>query len=173
LNPLWKITAELKIFLGDTKKPEDIKTFKALLQQQASTRLQFSAKKTMLIAQQLYEGIDIGKEGSVGLITYMRTDSFHISGQALTSCRKLITDKYGQNYLPEKPNVHASNKKGTQGAHEAIRPTSVEYTPESIKDFLTKDQYKLYELIWNRFVASQMKPAFYPTASPFYRGISR
>src|SRR3989339_362774 len=198
----WKITAELKIFLGDTKKPEDVKTFKALLQkfdsenvevkneqqakdiinelqkaeyivanvkkqtkrnnapppfttsllqQQASTRLQFSAKKTMLIAQQLYEGIDIGKEGSVGLITYMRTDSFHISEQALTSCRKLITDKYGNDYIPEKPNVHASNKKGTQGAHEAIRPTSVEYAPESIKDFLTKDQYKLYELIWNRF----------------------
>ena len=133
----------------------------SLLQQQASTRLQFSAKKTMLIAQQLYEGIDIGKEGSVGLITYMRTDSFHISEQALTSCRKLITDKYGKDYIPEKPNVHASNKKGTQGAHEAVRPTSVEYTPESVKDFLTKDQYRLYELIWNRFVASQMKPALY------------
>ena len=115
----------------------------------------------MLIAQQLYEGIDIGKEGSVGLITYMRTDSFHISEQALTSCRKLITDKYGKDYIPEKPNVHASNKKGTQGAHEAVRPTSVEYTPESVKDFLTKDQYRLYELIWNRFVASQMKPALY------------
>ncbi len=208
----WKITAELKISLADTKKPEDVKTFEALLQkldnenvevkneqqakdiinelqkaeylvanvkkqtkrnnapppfttsllqQQASTRLQFSAKKTMLIAQQLYEGIDIGKEGSVGLITYMRTDSFHISEQALTSCRKLITDKYGNDYIPEKPNVHASNKKGTQGAHEAVRPTSVEYAPESIKDFLTKDQYKLYELIWNRFVASQMKPALY------------
>ena len=115
----------------------------------------------MLIAQQLYEGIEIGKEDSVGLITYMRTDSFHISEQALTSCRKLITDKYGKDYIPEKPNVHASNKKGTQGAHEAVRPTSVEYTPESVKDFLTKDQYRLYELIWNRFVASQMKPALY------------
>ena len=133
----------------------------SLLQQQGSTRLQFSAKKTMLIAQQLYEGIDIGKEDAVGLITYMRTDSFHISEQALTSCRKLITDKYGNDYIPEKPNVHASDKKGTQGAHEAVRPTSVEYTPESVKDFLTKDQYRLYELIWNRFVASQMKPALY------------
>lgn len=133
----------------------------SLLQQQASTRLQFSAKKTMLIAQQLYEGIDIGTEGSVGLITYMRTDSFHISEQALASCRKLIADKYGKNYLPEKPNVHASDKKGTQGAHEAIRPTGVEYAPESIKNFLTKDQYRLYELIWNRFVASQMNPALY------------
>jgi len=134
----------------------------SLLQQQASTRLQFSAKKTMLIAQQLYEGIDIGKEGSVGLITYMRTDSFHIAGQALSSCRNFITDKYGKDYIPEKPNVHASDKKGTQGAHEAIRPTSTEeYAPESLKDFLTKDQYRLYELIWNRFVASQMKPALY------------
>ncbi|MEP9411420.1 MAG: type I DNA topoisomerase, partial [Candidatus Brocadia sp.] len=113
----------------------------SLLQQQASTRLQFSAKKTMLIAQQLYEGIDIGTEGTVGLITYMRTDSFHISEQAIASCRKLIADKYGKNYLPERPNVHASDRKGTQGAHEAIRPTIVEYTPESIKDFLTKDQY--------------------------------
>lgn len=133
----------------------------SLLQQQASTRLQFSAKKTMLIAQQLYEGIDIGTEGAAGLITYMRTDSFHISEQALTSCRKLVAEKYGKNYLPEKPNVHASDKKGTQGAHEAIRPTVVEYTPESIKNSLTKDQYRLYELIWNRFVASQMNPALY------------
>ena len=133
----------------------------SLLQQQASTRLQFSAKKTMLIAQQLYEGIDIGTEGAVGLITYMRTDSFHISEQALTSSRKLVAEKYGKNYLPEKPNVHASDKKGTQGAHEAIRPTTVEYTPESIKNFLTKDQHRLYELIWNRFVASQMSPALY------------
>lgn len=133
----------------------------SLLQQQASTRLQFSAKKTMLIAQQLYEGIDIGTQGTVGLITYMRTDSFHISEQALSSCRTYITDTYGKDYLPEKPNIHASNKLGTQGAHEAVRPTMVEYTPESIKDFLTKDQYKLYELIWKRFVASQMQPALY------------
>jgi DNA topoisomerase-1 len=91
----------------------------------------------------------------------LRTDSFHISEQALASCRKLIVDVYGENYLPGKPNVHASNKKGTQGAHEAIRPTIGEYTPESIKNHLTKDQYKLYELIWNRFVASQMNPALY------------
>src|SRR3990167_11535327 len=115
----------------------------------------------MLIAQQLYEGIDIGKEGSVGLITYMRTDSFHVSEQSLTVCRRFVADKYGLNYLPEKANLYASGKKGTQGAHEAIRPTVIEYTPESIKDYLTKDQYKLYELVWNRFVSSQMKPAVY------------
>ncbi|MBM4056214.1 MAG: type I DNA topoisomerase [Planctomycetes bacterium] len=133
----------------------------SLLQQQASTRLQFSAKKTMLIAQQLYEGIDVGAEGPTGLITYMRTDSFHVSGQALTSGRTFIENSYGKNYLPDKPNVYASAKKGTQGAHEAIRPTYIEYTPESIKQFLTKDQHKLYELIWKRFVASQMNPALY------------
>ncbi len=133
----------------------------SLLQQQASTRLQFSAKKTMLIAQQLYEGVDVGSEGSVGLITYMRTDSFHVSEQALATARKYITSVYGDNYLPEKPNMHASDKKGTQGAHEAVRPTGVDYTPEKVKDHVTKDQYKLYELIWNRFIASQMKPALY------------
>ncbi len=133
----------------------------SLLQQQASTRLQFSAKKTMLIAQQLYEGVDVGSEGSVGLITYMRTDSFHVSEQALTAARKYIVSAYGDNYLPEKPNMHASDKKGTQGAHEAVRPTSTDYAPEKVKDHLTKDQYKLYELIWNRFIASQMKPALY------------
>ncbi len=133
----------------------------SLLQQQASTRLQFTAKKTMLIAQQLYEGVDVGEEGAVGLITYMRTDSFHIAAQALEMCRKHIAGAYGDKYLPEKPNVHASDKKGTQGAHEAVRPTDVKYTPESVKNSLTKDQYKLYELIWNRFVASQMKPALY------------
>ncbi|MEK7853035.1 MAG: type I DNA topoisomerase [Planctomycetota bacterium] len=133
----------------------------SLLQQQASTRLQFSAKKTMLIAQQLYEGVDVGSEGSVGLITYMRTDSFHVSEQALATARKYIVSAYGDNYLPEKPNMHASDKKGTQGAHEAVRPTSIDYAPEKVKDHVTKDQYKLYELIWNRFIASQMKPALY------------
>ncbi len=153
------IVANVKKQIKRNNAPPPFTT--SLLQQQASTRLQFSAKKTMLIAQQLYEGIDIGAKGMVGLITYMRTDSFHISEQALSSCRQFITNKYGKDYLPEKPNIHASNKKGTQGAHEAVRPTGVEYTPESIKDFLTKDQYKLYELIWNRFVASQMKPALY------------
>jgi len=133
----------------------------SLLQQQASTRLQFSAKKTMLIAQQLYEGIDVGADGPVGLITYMRTDSFHVSDQAVSSCRNLVENKFGKDYLPEKSNVYASNKKGTQGAHEAIRPTITDYTPDSIKNFLTKDQYRLYDLIWKRFVASQMNPALY------------
>jgi DNA topoisomerase-1 len=132
----------------------------SLLQQQASTRLRYSAKKTMQIAQQLYEGIEIGKEGSTGLITYMRTDSFRVSEQAITSCRTLISDKYGKEYLPDKPNAYAQ-RKGAQGAHEAVRPTYVEYAPADIKSYLTSDQYKLYELIWNRFVASQMTPALY------------
>ncbi|HHT9125940.1 MAG TPA: type I DNA topoisomerase [Candidatus Brocadiia bacterium] len=132
----------------------------SLLQQQASIRLRMSAKRTMQIAQQLYEGVEIGKEGSTGLITYMRTDSFRVAEQAITSCRTLISKSYGKDYLPDKPNVYAQ-RKGAQGAHEAIRPTYVEYTPDSLKPYLTADQHKLYELIWNRFVASQMTPALY------------
>ncbi len=132
----------------------------SLLQQQASIRLRMSAKKTMLIAQQLYEGIEIGKEGTTGLITYMRTDSFRVAEQAIASCRSLISEKYGKDYLPDKPNVYAQ-RKGAQGAHEAIRPSYVEHAPDSLKPYLTQDQYKLYELIWNRFVASQMTPALY------------
>jgi DNA topoisomerase-1 len=132
----------------------------SILQQQASIRLRFSARKTMLIAQQLYEGVEIGGEGSVGLITYMRTDSFRIAGEALDECRAYISDHFSPAYLPEKPNSFPS-RKGAQAAHEAIRPTGVQRTPESLKPHLTTDQYKLYRLIWERFVASQMMPARY------------
>lgn len=132
----------------------------SLLQQQASIRLRFSTKKTMLLAQQLYEGIVLGDEGSIGLITYMRTDSFGVSQQAISSCREVIEQTYGKEYLLPKPKTHIS-KKGAQLGHEAIRPTYVERKPESIKSFLTVDQYKLYKLIWDRFVASQIKPAQY------------
>ncbi len=129
------------------------------LQQQASIQLRFSTKKTMLIAQHLYEGIEL-KEGPVGLITYMRTDSHHVSQEALTAVRGLILQEFGKQYLPEEPNRFPS-RKGAQEAHEAIRPTYVERTPENVKPYLTTDQYKLYELIWRRFVACQMKPAEY------------
>lgn len=129
------------------------------LQQQASIQLGFVAKKTMRIAQGLYEGVEL-KEGPVGLITYMRTDSYHISGEALKASRRLILEKYGEKYLPPKPNFYPS-RKGAQEAHEAIRPTFVELVPEEVKDYLTKEQYKLYELIWKRFVASQMNPIQY------------
>ena len=128
------------------------------LQQEAARKLKFSAKKTMLVAQQLYEGLDIGPEGAVGLITYMRTDSTRVSSEAVAEARDLIALKYGQEYLPEKPPVYASQKKA-QEAHEAVRPTSVGREPESIKQYLDKDQLALYRLIWNRFLASQMNPA--------------
>ncbi len=128
------------------------------LQQEAARKLKFSAKKTMLVAQQLYEGLEIGPEGAVGLITYMRTDSTRVSSEAVTEARDLIANKYGKAYLPEKPPVYASQKKA-QEAHEAVRPTSVGREPESIKQYLDKDQLSLYRLIWNRFLASQMNPA--------------
>ncbi|HHT9141284.1 MAG TPA: type I DNA topoisomerase [Candidatus Tripitaka californicus] len=129
------------------------------LQQQGSIQLRFSAKKTMLLAQQLYEGVEL-PEGPVGLITYMRTDSYHISQEALEAVRNLIPKKFGKEYLPPEPN-HFPSRKGAQEAHEAIRPTYVERTPEEVKPYLTGDQYKLYELIWGRFVACQMMPALY------------
>ncbi|MEW6008702.1 MAG: type I DNA topoisomerase [Candidatus Omnitrophota bacterium] len=128
------------------------------LQQEAFNRLHFTAKKTMLIAQHLYEGIELGKLGPVGLITYMRTDSVHVSQNALFEVRDFIATQFGRRYLPEKPNVYKLSKRA-QAAHEAIRPTKVLRRPEDLKGYLNNDEYKLYELIWRRFVASQMKPA--------------
>ena len=130
------------------------------LQQAASTRLRFSAKKTMMIAQQLYEGIGIGSNEITGLITYMRTDSPVVSSDAIKQARDFIPTQYGKNYLPEKSRQYRA-KKSAQEAHEAIRPTEVKNTPEGIKSFLSQDQYALYDLIWKRFIASQMKSAAY------------
>ena len=130
------------------------------LQQEASSRFRFPVKKTMTIAQQLYEGIETGEEGLVGLITYMRTDSTRLSEEAIRNARNFIIDRFGKGFLPAKANRY-QNKKGAQDAHEAIRPTSIKYTPEKIKSYLTDDQFKIYEMIWNRFIASQMKPASY------------
>jgi len=130
------------------------------LQQDASRTLRFSPKKTMRIAQDLYEGIELGDEGPVGLITYMRTDSPRVSDEALREVREFILDRYGKMYLPTKPNRFKS-KKGAQEAHEAIRPTSIGYNPEKVSQYLTNDQRKLYRLIWNRFLASQMTPAVF------------
>ncbi len=140
------------------KPPEPFIT--ARLQQEASKRLGFPAKKTMSIAQQLYEGVDLGEEGRVGLITYMRTDSVRVSEQAIFSARKKIKEIFGEEYLPSKPNIYRS-RKGAQEAHEAIRPTVMDYTPEKVKNYLSRDQYLLYKLIYERFLASQMKPAVY------------
>jgi DNA topoisomerase-1 len=130
------------------------------LQQDAFRKLRFPVRKTMQVAQKLYEGIEFGPEDSAGLITYMRTDSTRISGDALAAVRERIETTYGAEYVPEKPNFYRS-KKGAQDAHEAIRPTDMSRTPEAVKRFLTKDQLALYTLIWNRFVASQMLPALY------------
>jgi DNA topoisomerase-1 len=128
------------------------------LQQEAARKLNFSVKKTMVLAQRLYEGIEIGNEGSVGLITYMRTDSSRVSESALQEVRALIKRDFGDPYLPHHP-IYYKSKKTAQEAHEAIRPTSVERTPEGLKNELEPDLWKLYALIWNRFVASQMNPA--------------
>lgn len=128
------------------------------LQQEAYTKLRFPAQKTMRVAQSLYEGVDIGEEGTVGLITYMRTDSVSISKSAMAEVRSYIQDTYGQEYLSPKPHMYKSRKRA-QEAHEAIRPTATERTPESLKNFLNDDEYKLYDLIWKRFVSSQMSDA--------------
>ena len=130
------------------------------LQQEASRKLGFSVKKTMMVAQKLYEGVNVGKEGQVGLITYMRSDSTRISDASLNDIRTFIDTEYGKPYLPEKPNFYRS-KKGAQDAHEAIRPTDTNRTPENIKEFLSPDEFRLYRLIWQRTVASQMTPAIF------------
>jgi DNA topoisomerase-1 len=130
------------------------------LQQEAFKKLRFPVKKTMQVAQRLYEGVELGADGSVGLITYMRTDSFRVSGDALQAVRDRIASQYGEDHLPDKPNFYRS-KKDAQDAHEAIRPTYLDRDPEAIKRYLSKDEYALYKLIWNRFVASQMRPALY------------
>ncbi len=128
------------------------------LQQEAYRKLAFSAQKTMRLAQKLYEGVDLGELGTVGLITYMRTDSPRVSTEAIQQVRKWIKNRFGENYLPAKPNVYKS-RRGAQDAHEAIRPTSVDFDPEKVKEHLDREEWALYKLIWDRFVASQMASA--------------
>jgi DNA topoisomerase-1 len=130
------------------------------LQQASYNRLRYTAKRTMGIAQKLYEGVELGSEGSIALITYMRTDSVRVSNDALDQVRTMIPERFGSNYLPEKPNFFKS-KKDAQEAHEAIRPTDVTRTPEDVRPYLEDDLFKLYQLIWQRFVASQMLPAIF------------
>ena len=130
------------------------------LQQDSSRKLRFSVKRTMMIAQRLYEGVEMGEEGAVGLITYMRTDSTRVSPDAIREVRGYIGNEYGTQYLPEQPNTY-KEKKEAQAAHEAIRPTSVTYHPDKIKQYLKEDEYKVYKLIWQRFVASQIMPAVF------------
>lgn len=129
------------------------------LQQEASKKLYFRPRQTMQYAQKLYEGVELGKNEIVGLITYMRTDSVRVSNDAIEIAREYILKTYGKEFLPDSPRVYQSKKQNVQDAHEAIRPTNLKYTPEYVRKYLPKELFKLYELIWNRFIASQMKPA--------------
>ncbi len=154
-----------KFIVGSVERKERKKNalppfITSTLQQEASRKLRFSVKKTMMLAQRLYEGIDLGEEGPVGLITYMRTDSVRISVNALEEAREIIKRTYGGEYLPEKPNTFKV-KKSAQDAHEAIRPTYAGKVPDSVKRYLSDDEFQLYKLIWQRFVASQMNPVIY------------
>lgn len=148
-----------KVTPRDTTRKPQPPFITSTLQREASSKLGYGVSKTMQIAQKLYEGIDLG-DGSVGLITYMRTDSTRISQDATDAARDFILDNYGEDYYPDKPNVYVKkNQANTQDAHEAIRPSYVDKTPESIKKYLTSEQYRLYKLIWDRFMASQMTNA--------------
>jgi len=138
----------------------------AMLQQQAATRLKFTTARTMRVAQQLYEGVDLGPEGSAALITYMRTDSTHLAPDAINTVRNFIQQNFGPDHLPDKPNFYASRSTAQQ-AHEAIRPTDPMRRPADVKPYLTAEQYRLYELIWKRFVACQMTPARWQITEAF------
>ena len=156
-----------KYIVADLKKGEKKRTpappfTTSTMQQEASRKLSFTLKKTMSVAQGLYEGVHVGEKGTVGLITYMRTDSTRISDEARAVAKEVITQKYGANYYE---NRYYKTKQNAQDAHEAIRPTYIDLEPEKIKDYLTTDQYKLYRLIYNRFIASQMANAIYDTVT--------
>jgi DNA topoisomerase-1 len=148
-----------KITTRNTQRKPTAPFITSTLQREASNKLGYGVSKTMQIAQKLYEGIDIGSDGPVGLITYMRTDSVRISDDAQAAAKEFITSNYGDKYYPKTPNNYVKKSKNVQDAHEAIRPSYVERTPESIKQYLTNEQYQLYKLIWSKFVASQMENA--------------
>jgi len=154
----------LEIKKSEKKRYSSAPFITSTMQQEAFNKLRFNASRTMIVAQQLYEGIDIGEDNPVGLITYMRTDSPHVAPEAVNEVRAHIGRSFGKDFVPEKPNVFKA-KKSAQEAHEAIRPSYVSRSPESLKSFLTSDQMRLYELVYNRFLASQMKPAEYLATS--------
>ncbi len=157
----WKVT---DVETKDRRRHPAPPFITSRLQQEASRKLGFNPRRTMAVAQKLYEGIDLGAEGAVGLITYMRTDSTRLSADALSQVRGYIAEKYGAAYLPESPNFYRS-KKAAQDAHEAIRPTSVEWPPERVAPYLQRDELALYTLVWNRFVACQMTSARFDQTS--------
>jgi len=154
-----------KIKRGERRRKPSSPFITSTLQQEASRRLGYTARRTMALAQQLYEGLDVGEGGSTGLITYMRTDSTNIAEQAIKETRQYISQRYGNDFLPDTPPTYRTRAVGAQEAHEAIRPTGVIREPEKIKTYLSNDQYRLYQLIWQRFVASQMESAVYDTLS--------
>ncbi len=158
--------------VGERRRKPGAPFTTSTLQQAASRRLGFTARKTMRLAQQLYEGVDVSGRGQTGLITYMRTDSTHVAPSAQAEAREFILNTHGEKFIPSTPPVYKTKARGAQEAHEAIRPTSVVRTPKSIKEHLTRDQYRLYQLIWQRFVASQMTPAVYDTLSVEIQGLS-
>ncbi|GJL78394.1 MAG: DNA topoisomerase 1 [Nitrospinaceae bacterium] len=151
-----------KITKKERKRNPTAPFITSTLQQEASRKLNFTPKKTMMLAQRLYEGLALGSKGTVGLITYMRTDSVRLSDDALNAVREFIPERYGKEYLPASPNFYKS-KKSAQEAHEAIRPSDVNIEPKAIKEYLEKDLFNLYQLIWSRFVACQMVPAVLDT----------
>lgn len=160
-NSLYKVTSVEK----KEKRRNPVAPFiTSTLQQEASRHFGFSAARTMNIAQSLYEGVDLGNEGTEGLISYMRTDSVRLSPEAIENTRKFIAKAYGKEFLPSEGRQFTT-KKSAQDAHEAIRPTTIHHTPDDVKSYLTEDQYKLYSLIWKRTLASQMMPAVYDTIS--------
>ncbi len=155
-NQEYKITRiEKKIVNRNPAAPFTTST----LQQEASKKLYYRPRQTMQLAQRLYEGIELGSDSSVGLITYMRTDSTRLNPETVQDARDFIANNYGKEYLPNSPKVYTTKKSNVQDAHEAIRPTSLKYTPAYVKPFLSKELFKLYELVWNRFIACQMNPA--------------
>lgn len=168
VQEILKAIEGAELTVADVKERERLRNpaapfITSSLQQEAARKLNFRAAKTMSVAQQLYEGVDLGKEGTVGLITYMRTDSTRISPVAQEEAREWIATKYGSSYVPGQPRVYTKKNSNAQDAHEAIRPTSITRTPEEVKSLLSRDQFRLYKLVWDRFVASQMASAVLDT----------
>ena len=161
-----------KIKRGERRRKPSAPFITSTLQQEASRRLGYTARRTMALAQQLYEGLDVGEGGTTGLITYMRTDSTNISQLAQSEARQFIAQRYGADFLPSTPPQYTKKVAGAQEAHEAIRPTAVLREPEKIKEYLNRDQFRLYQLIWQRFLASQMEAAVYDTLSVEVAGTS-
>ncbi|MGC8594467.1 MAG: type I DNA topoisomerase [Candidatus Kryptoniota bacterium] len=166
ISPLYVVSGVVK---KEQKRSPAPPFITSTLQQAAASRLGFSPKRTMLLAQQLYEGVELGGEGPVGLITYMRTDSTRLSEEAVRAVREYIGHKFGTDYLPKEPR-HFRKSKSSQDAHEAIRPTYIKYTPDDVKRYLPRELFLLYDLIWKRFVASQMSSAIYDMITVFLQG---